>query len=97
MAEAERLVSFSLLGQEYRLYTETSEEEMAAVLSLVKELLEKNSGGRKSGALPASRVAVLTCLNIASDYLRIKGEFDLYKKKTEGIIGRINEEIGGDL
>ncbi len=92
MAESERLVQFSLLGQEYRFYTGATEEEMEAILSLVRERIEESSGSGQ--VLPVNKIAVLACLNIASSYVRLKNDFELYKKNAETNIDNINAKIG---
>ncbi len=91
MPESERLVQFSLLGQEYKFYTGASEEEMNAILALVKKLVADNSG--TGGVVPVNKVAVLACLNIASRYVKLKNEFEDYKKDTEERISHINKDI----
>ena len=64
MSDQERLVRFTLLGQDFTFYTGSSEEEMKEILELVKKMVEDNTTG-VSGTLPASRVAVMACLNMA--------------------------------
>lgn len=92
MAEQERLVQFTLLGQEYRFYTGASEEEMDAILTLVRKLVEDN-GGKNSSSVTVNKVAVLACLNIASRYVKLKNDFEAYKTDTENRISQINKEI----
>lgn len=92
MAEQERLVQFTLLGQEYRFYTGASEEEMETILALVRKLVDDN-GGKGGGAVPVNKVAVLACLNIASRYVKLKNDFEAYKNDTENRISQINKEI----
>ena len=93
MSESERLVQFTLLGQEYKFYTGATEEEMETILAMVRKLVE--DGGNKGGAgvIPVNKVAVLACLNIASRYVKLKAEFEEYKKDTETRISHINKEI----
>lgn len=92
MSDLERLVRFKLLGQEYSFYTGASEAELEAVFDLVKSLIEENVGGAK-GTLPVSKVAILACLNIASRYVKMEQEFDLYRENAERRIGKLNERI----
>ncbi len=82
MSDKERLVRFTLLGHEYAFYTGASEEEMEKILSLVSKLVEEGSGGSK-GTIPASKVAILACLNIASSYIKLKQDFEGYKEESE--------------
>jgi cell division protein ZapA (FtsZ GTPase activity inhibitor) len=96
MANTERLVTFELLGQEYKLYTAASEEELKSILSLVRQLVEKGST-KVTGSLPVGRVAILACLNIASQYVKLKQEFDDYRWDAEQRMVRLSEEIRSKL
>jgi len=92
MSDLERLVRFKLLGQEYSFYTGASEVELDTIFTLVKSLIEENIGGAK-GTLPVSKVAILACLNIASQYVKMQQEFDSYKENAERRIGKLNDQI----
>lgn len=93
MSDSERLVRFSLLGQDYRFYTGSSEEEMEKILDLVRNLIEENVTG-EHGTLPVNKVAVMACLNIASKYIRLKTDFEDYRLESEERLQRLNEKIG---
>lgn len=99
MPETERLVRFHLLGQDFAFYTGSSEEEMDAILALVRKQIE-DSGGRPGGTIPVSKVAVMACLNIASRYLRLKNDHESYRKETEERIrtlsARLNATLSGE-
>lgn len=96
MSESERLVRFELLGQEYQFYTAASEAEMDKILSLVREQVEGSAGSRR-GTLPASKVAVMACLNMASKYVQLKQEFDNYRSDNETRVAQLSEEIRVNL
>lgn len=96
MSESERLVKFELLGQEYQFYTAAGEVEMENILSLVREQVEGHAGSRK-GTLPAGKVAVMACLNMASKYVQLKQEFDKYKMENETRAAQLSEEIRSSL
>lgn len=96
MSEAERLVKFTLLGQEYRFYTAASEEEMDRILGLVKKLVD-DSGGGGGGGVPNNKIAVMACLNLASQYVRLKKDFEEYKKESNRRITHINNQITDTL
>lgn len=97
MSETERLVRFELLGQEYKFYTASSEEEFRSILSLVRQLVETGSPQQTTGTLPVGKVAILACLNIASRYVKLAQEFEAYKRDSEERIVRLNEEIRARL
>lgn len=96
MSETERLVRFELLGQEYKFYTASSEEEFRSILSLVRQLVETGSP-QTTGTLPVGKVAILACLNVASRYVKLAQEFEAYKRDSEERIVRLNEEIRARL
>lgn len=96
MSETERLVKFELLGQEYKFYTASSDEELRTIFSLVRNLVETDAP-QTTGTLPVGKVAMLACLNIASRYVKLAQEFEGYKRDAEERIVRINEEIRSKL
>jgi cell division protein ZapA len=96
MSNTERLVKFELLGQEYKFYTAASEEELKSILSLVRQLVEHGSS-QATGTLPVGRVAIMACLNIASQYVKLKQEFDDYRWDSEQRMVRLSEEIRAKL
>ena len=92
MPNSERLVKFNLLGQDFAFYTGASEEEMEAILDLVRQLVEDNSN--ESGkTTPVAKVAVMACLNLASRYVRLKQDFDDYRLGSEARLGVLCEKI----
>lgn len=97
MSDNERLVSFTLLGQEYSFYTGASEEDMKKILSLVKSLVESDSTAKGSGTIPVSKTAILACLNIASRYIKLKQDFEDYKKESELRALTLNKQIDARL
>lgn len=92
MPNSERLVKFNLLGQDFAFYTGASEEEMEAILDLVRQLVEDNSN--ESGqTIPVAKVAVMACLNLASRYVRLKQDSDDYRLASEARLGVLCEKI----
>lgn len=92
MADAERLVTFELLGQEYKFYTAASEEEMESILSLVRPLVDSGAG-TSTGTLPVSKIAMLACLNIASRYVKLESEFRDYRQETDKRLLRLSKQV----
>ena len=92
----ERLVKFEVLGQEYPLYTDAPEQDIEEILHLVKMQIESNSKSSKS-LLPANKVAVLTSLNMAGKYVRIKRDFEQYKQQMSELVERLTLVIGNSL
>lgn len=96
MSNNERLVEFELLGNYYRFYTGASEEEMTAILALVRQLMETGQE-TNVGTLATGKQAVLACLNIASRYVKLQQDFTDYKQNSNKRIARLNDEISQKL
>ncbi len=92
----ERLVKFEVLGQEYPLYTDAPEQDIEEILPLVKMQIESNSKSSKS-LLPANKVAVLTSLNMAGKYVRLKRDFAQSKQQMSELVERLTLVIGNSL
>ncbi len=97
MEDRERLVNFTLLGQDYSFYTGASEEEMEKILDLVRKLTEENGGNLRSGTIPVSKIAVMACLNIASRYIKLQQDFEEYKEKNDARASQLIDKIGATL
>lgn len=88
----ERLVTFKVLDQEYPLYTDAPEKDVQEILILVKTQLE-SIGQASSHVLPVNKLAILASLNIASNYVKIKREYEEYKQSIESKIFLLSEKI----
>ena len=88
----ERLVKFDVLGQEYPLYTDAPEEDVQEILHMVKSQLEV-TGQASTHVLPANKLAILTSLNIASQYVKLKREFGIYRQQVEEKVSLLSEKI----
>jgi len=62
------------------------------ILALVKTQLE-NTGQGSSHVLPASKLAIVTSLNIASKYVKLKREYEGYKQRVEEKISQLSARI----
>ena len=93
MSESERLVKFTLLGQNFAFYTGASEEEMENILSMVREQLESIGGGKPGGTIPVSKIAMMACLNLASNYIKLKQEHSQYKKETASKLEELSDRL----
>lgn len=87
-----RLVTFEVLGQKYPLYTEASDEDIQEILDMVKNQMEAHVG-RSVNVLPSNKAAILTSLNVASEYVKVKKDFADHRKKVEESIAQINSKI----
>ncbi|MEE4241146.1 MAG: cell division protein ZapA [Desulfopila sp.] len=96
-AESERLVKFTLLGQNYSFYTGASEEEMRKILHLVNTLIEESTPKTAGGSIPVSKTAIMACLNIASRYIRLQQDFAEYRSENDARVARLIEQIDAGL
>ncbi len=96
MTAVERLVKFEVLGQEYSLYTESSDAELREVLDLVRDHVEHHSRSGRT-VLPANKVAILTSLVMASKYVRLKNEFEEYRALHERQVSALADQLEGFL
>ena len=87
----ERLVKFEVLGQEYPLYTDASEEDVKEILNLVKSQMEDQLS--TASVLPVNKIAVLTSLNVAGKYVSLKKDFEQYKQTTQQSLERLMAKI----
>lgn len=92
----ERLVKFEVLGQEYPFYTDAPEDDVQEILQLVKTQLEQNTYSAKH-VLPASKLAILASLNVAGQYVKLKREFEQYKKQVDEQIEYLTQKIENSL
>ena len=91
----QRLVRFEVLGQEYPLYTDATEEDVKEILDLVKDQFEAYA--QSSSTLPANKLAILTSLNIAGKYVKLKKEFEKYKQMVGETAGMMKTKIDNSL
>lgn len=92
MAESERLVKFTLLGQKFAFYTAASEEEMEEILALVRNQVE-SVGGKPGGTIQVGKVAVMACLNLASSYIKLQNEHEQYQAQTQAKLETLNDRL----
>jgi len=88
----ERLVTFKVLGQEYPLYTDAPEKDVQEILFLVKMQLE-DAGQASQHVLSTNKLGILTSLNIASKYVKLKREYEEYKQLVDAKLSLISEKI----
>jgi hypothetical protein len=96
MADDERLVRFELLGQEFSFYTAADEKEMSAILALVREQIE-DGPHLPRGTVPASKIAMMACLKMASKYIQLEKEFESYRSDSKSCFSRLTRKIEDNL
>lgn len=93
----ERLVKFEVFGQEFPLYTDAPEEEVQEILALVKSQFEEYVPASSSNVLPPHKVAVLGSLNMAGKYVRLRKDFEAYRKKLDDLLDKVADRIDSAL
>lgn len=91
-----RLVKFKVLGQEYPLYTDAPEEDINEILDIVKNQLEVHLH-TSAKVLPGNKLAILTSLNVASEYVKLKKDFEQYKNSLAETVARLAQKVDSAL
>lgn len=82
---ARRVVSIRVLGQEYRIRTETDPAELQRVAGLVEETMGRLRD--RTGAVDSLDLAMMTAVNLARDLLTERAE----RRSGEGAGDRVRE------
>jgi len=90
----ERLVRFSLFGQEFTFYSDAPEDEVKAVVAMLRSELE-GADGKYRSTVPSSKLLVLGCLRIAARYVKLKKEYSEFRNRQgrsiDDLIGKMAE------
>jgi cell division protein ZapA len=92
----DRLVRFKLFGQEFTFYSNASEEEVDAVIALLREELESGETFSR-GSVPSSKMLVLGCLRMAAKYVQVHREFETYRQSQETTLARLIDKVVAGL
>ncbi|MEW6428484.1 MAG: cell division protein ZapA [Thermodesulfobacteriota bacterium] len=79
------------LGHEFVLTTAAPQEEVEEVINLVQSQLAKLM--HPSSKLISEKAAILTCLNLAGDYVRLKREYEQAQLAQGARVGRLTKRI----
>ncbi len=84
---------FMILGQELSVISDSGDEQVANVIRYVSEKVEE--AGKAAGNRNALNIAILAALNIADEYLQMKGvKENIYcqlENRSEQLIHLIND------
>jgi cell division protein ZapA len=82
-----------ILGQELSVMSDSGDEHVADVIRYVSEKVEE--AGKVTGSKNALNIAILAALNIADEYLRIRGVkenvYSQLESRSEQLINLIND------
>ncbi len=87
----ERLIKFEVFGHEYTLFTAAPEDEVEEILQLVRSQFEKLVP--PSSRIVSDKVAVLTCLNMAGEMVKMRKEIERFKRQANENIGTLVKRI----
>lgn len=80
MAEKNKIEVF-IGGKVYKIAGEESEEYMQKVARYIDKKMQEISGTQRSTVLSTSMISILTAINVADDYFKLKEENELLKEK----------------
>jgi len=84
-----RMVDVKILGQTFTVASEERDEHLRRVAQLVdKKMREVEKAGGSNG-ISTLDVAILTALNIASEYQKLKDENEVLNKAIDGLSSRV--------
>lgn len=92
----DRLVRFHLFGQEFTFYSDAPEDEVEAVIALLRDELEANEKVSRS-SVPSSKVLVLGCLRMAAKYVQLNQEYKEYRHLQERTLDRLIDKISSGM
>ncbi len=92
MAMQERLVRFTLFGQEFTFYSDAPAEETDAVIALLRRELEGGIASNKS-MVPSSKMLVLGCLQIAARLVEMEHEYNQFRRDQQKTVTQLVEKI----
>ena len=88
----ERLVRFTLFGQEFTFYSDAPAEETDAVIALLRRELEGGMALNKS-TVPSSKMLVLGCLQIAAKLVELEREYNQFRRDQQKTVTQLVEKI----
>ncbi len=86
-----RSVKFEVFGQEYTLYTEAPEEDVQEILQLVRTHLQETC--RATNVLPSSKSVILASLNMAGKYVKLRRDFEAFRKDVAAETERLRTKV----
>ena len=88
----ERLVSFTLFGQESSFYSDAPEDEVQGAIAMLRDELEGTDLAARS-TIPSSKMLVLGCLQLAARYVKLDKEFSAFRASQEQSIDKLIDKV----
>ncbi len=87
----ERRIRLNFFGQEISLVTTASDAEVEEVVSLVRDHFSRLVD--PSSRVVSNKVAILTCLNMASECVRLRRELERCRQEQRESVERLTKRI----
>jgi len=91
--QRERLIKFKMYGHEFTLHTAAPEDEVEEILQLVRGQFDKIAPTASSTRTISDKLAILTCLNMAGEMVKLKRELESLKKASDENIVALTKRI----
>ena len=88
----DRLVRFHLFGQEFTFYSDASEDEVEAIIDLLRQELEGGETVSRS-AVPSSKILVLGCLRMTARYVQLQREYQDFRQAEQRTLAELAEKV----
>jgi Cell division protein ZapA. len=88
----DRLVRFHLFGQEFTFYSDASEDEVEAIIDLLRQELEGGETVSRS-AVPSSKILVLGCLRMTARYVQLQREYQDFRQTEQRTLAELAEKV----
>ncbi|MGB5686460.1 MAG: cell division protein ZapA [Candidatus Electrothrix sp.] len=72
----ERLISFTLYGQEFSFYSDVPDDEVQEAVSMLRQELGDNEEVGPTTTVPSSTLLVLACLRIAARHVSLQRDYN---------------------
>jgi cell division protein ZapA len=92
----ERLVSFTMFGQEFTFYSDAAEDEVQGAIAMLREELEGTDLAVRS-TVPSSTMLVLGCLRLAARYVNLDKEFSAFRTDQEQFVDKILNKLSSGI
>ena len=89
----DRLVRFHLFGQDFTFYSDASEDEVEAIIDLLRQELEGGETVSRS-AVPSSKILVLGCLRMTARYVQLQLEYQDYRQAQQRTLANLADKVG---
>jgi len=93
----ERLVHFTLFGQEFSFYTDASEADIKQILEILRDEFEEDGDHGVRTSVPSTKMFVLGCLRVAARYVQLKREFDCFRDKQDECIDKLIHKVSSRI